>query len=87
MIKTIEIYTTGACPYCIRAKAMLDRKKVTYVERRVDQTPALADEAVKRSGGRTTVPQIFIDGVHAGGCDELYALEKEKKLDALLVLT
>jgi glutaredoxin 3 len=81
MSKSVEIYTTGVCPYCIRAKALLDRKKVAYTERRVDLTPALADEAVKRSGGRTTVPQIFIAGVHVGGCDELYALEREKKLD------
>jgi GrxC family glutaredoxin len=87
MIRTVEIYTMGACPYCIRAKALLDRKKVSYIERRVDQVPELVDEAAKRSGGRTTVPQIFIGGVHAGDCDELYALEKEKKLDALLGLT
>lgn len=84
MIKAVEIYTTGACPYCIRAKALLDKKKVSYTERRVDHTPAYVEEAVKRSGGRTTVPQIFIGGVHVGGCDELCALEKEKKLDALL---
>ncbi|MFZ5562450.1 MAG: glutaredoxin 3 [Thermodesulfobacteriota bacterium] len=85
-MKAVEIYTIGTCPYCIRAKALLDKKKVSYTERRVDHTPALADEATRRSGGRTTVPQIFIDGVHVGGCDELYALEKEKKLDALLGL-
>ncbi|MEW6076949.1 MAG: glutaredoxin 3 [Thermodesulfobacteriota bacterium] len=84
MTKAVEIYTTGVCPYCIRAKALLDKKKIAYAERRVDETPAFADEAVRRSGGRTTVPQIFINGVHVGGCDELYALEREKKLDALL---
>jgi len=86
MIKAVEIYTTGTCPFCIRAKALLDKKKVSYTEFRVDHTPAYVDEAVKRSGGRTTVPQIFIGEVRVGGCDELYALEKEKKLDALLGL-
>jgi GrxC family glutaredoxin len=80
----VEIYTTGFCPYCLKAKALLDKKGVAYVERRVDQDPALVDEAVRRSGGRTTVPQIFINGDHVGGCDELYALEREQKLDALL---
>ncbi len=85
-MKQVEIYTTGACPYCRRAKELLDKKGVAYKELRVDLDPGLVDEAVKRSNGRTTVPQIFIDGVHVGGCDDLYELEKEKKLDSLLGL-
>ena len=84
MSKPVEIYTTEICPYCIRAKNLLDRKKVAYTEYRVDTEPGLVDEAVQRSGGRTTVPQIFIDEVHVGGCDELYALDRENKLDTLL---
>jgi GrxC family glutaredoxin len=86
MSKTVEIYTMDYCPYCIRAKNLLDKKNVAYTEHRVDRDPACLDEVVKRSGGRTTVPQIFVDGVHIGDCDEIHALEKKGKLDALLDL-
>ncbi len=86
MTKAVEIYTMDYCPYCIRAKNLLNKKNVAYVERRVDQDPVWLDEVVERSGGRTTVPQIFIDGVHVGDCDELHALEKEGRLDTLLGL-
>ena len=86
MNKTVEIYTMDYCPYCIRAKNLLNKKNVAYTERRVDQDPASLDEVVKRSGGRTTVPQIFVDGVHIGDCDEIHALEREGRLDGLLGL-
>jgi glutaredoxin 3 len=62
----------------------LDKKGITYEELRVDENPELVDEAIKRSGGQKTVPQIFIGDVHVGGCDDLYALEGENKLDAIL---
>jgi len=83
-MKTVTIYTTRSCPYCIKAKQLLNSKGVTYEELRTDESAELADEAVKKSGGIRTVPQIFIDDHHVGGCDELYALEREGKLDPLL---
>ena len=81
---TIDIYTSKICPYCIKAKNLLEAKGVDYQEFRTDQDGTLAEEAVKRSGGKRTVPQIFIDGNHVGGCDELYALEREGTLDSML---
>jgi glutaredoxin 3 len=83
-MKNVVIYSSNACPYCIKAKKLLEAKGVNYKELRIDENPDFIDEAVKRSGGRTTVPQIFIDDFHVGGCDELYALDRENKLDSLL---
>ncbi len=83
-MEKIIIYTTKICPFCVRAKHLLDKKGAEYQELRVDLNPELVDEAIKKSGGRKTVPQIFIGDHHVGGCDELYALEKEGKLDPLL---
>lgn len=81
----IEIYTSRACPYCVRAKSLLAQKTGgTYEELKVDENPALIDEAIRRSGGRRTVPQIFINGKHVGGYDELAALDKTGALDAML---
>jgi glutaredoxin 3 len=80
----VEIYTTFFCPYCARAKALLDRKGVAYEEHDAQHGSAARREAIERSGGRTTVPQIFIDGRSIGGSDELLALERAGKLDALL---
>jgi glutaredoxin 3 len=80
----IEIYTQDWCGFCARAKQLLDSKGAPY--REIDApngTPERA-EAVHRSGGRTTVPQIFIGGAHIGGCDDLVALERAGRLDALL---
>jgi glutaredoxin 3 len=79
----IEIYTTKFCPYCIRAKMLLKQKNVNFEEYAVDKTPGLRNKMIKRSGGKT-VPQIFIQGKHIGGCDELYALERQDQLDKLL---
>ncbi len=81
---TVEIYTKSTCPYCLRAKRMLDMKKVEYREIGVDRGGAEKEEMVKRAGGRMTVPQVFIGGQHIGGCDDLMALEYDGKLDALL---
>ena len=80
----VEIYTTPICPYCLRAKALLKRKGVAYDEIDVTMVAGARDEMVERAEGRRTVPQIFIDGRHVGGSDELAALERAGKLDALL---
>ena len=80
----VEIYTTMFCPYCSRAKALLERKGVAFEEFDAERGSKNRDEAIARSGGRTTVPQIFIGGQAVGGCDDLMALDKAGKLDALL---
>jgi glutaredoxin 3 len=82
----VEIYTTPYCPYCQRAKALLDGKGVAYRETDVSQDPALRQAMTERAGGGTTVPQIFIDGHHVGGCDDLHALDRQGGLDPLLGL-
>ena len=80
------MYSTGFCPYCVRARMLLDRKGVNYTDIRVDREPHLREEMIRRSG-RTSVPQIFIDDLHVGGCDDMYALEHQNKLDPLLNAT
>jgi glutaredoxin 3 len=80
----VEIYTTMLCPYCHRAKSLLDRKGVRYKEIDVSYDPEGRRVMTARAEGRTTVPQIFIDGQSIGGSDELVALEEEGKLDRLL---
>ena len=80
----VEIYTQDWCGYCARAKRLLDAKGATYREIDAPHGSAARAEARDRSGGRTTMPQIFIDGRHIGGCDELVALDQAGKLDALL---
>ena len=80
---TVVMYSTGFCPYCVRARMLLDRKSVIYTDIRVDLEPALRAEMIQRSG-RTSVPQIFIDDFHVGGCDDMYALEQQGRLDPLL---
>jgi len=83
MSATVEIFTKFACPFCYRAKALLDAKGVSYVER--DATGGAArEDMLARSNGRTTVPQIFIDGYHVGGCDDLFELESAGKLEPML---
>ncbi len=80
----IEIYTTITCPYCVRAKKLLDQKGSSYKEIDVSGDAELRKSMTEKAGGRTSVPQIFIDGIHIGGCDDLYALDKDGKLDPLL---
>jgi glutaredoxin 3 len=82
----VEIYSTLFCPYCARAKALLERKGVAYENIDVLEDPSRRDEMVERAGGRTSVPQIFIDGAHVGGSDELAALERAGRLDPMLGL-
>ncbi|MBL6797780.1 MAG: glutaredoxin 3 [Synechococcus sp.] len=81
---SVEIYTWRTCPFCIRAKQLLDRKGVTYTEYSVDGDEPARDAMAARGNGRRSVPQIFIADQHIGGCDELHALERAGKLDALL---
>jgi glutaredoxin 3 len=80
----VEIYSSYLCGYCARAKALLGRKGVQYEEIDVMEHPDRREEMRRRAGGRTTVPQIFIDGVHIGGSDDLHALDRAGKLDSLL---
>ena len=82
----VEIYTTPVCPYCMHAKALLQRKGVIYREFNVSDDANLRQKMVERAGGRQTVPQIFIDQHHIGGCDDLYALDSRGELDRLLGL-
>lgn len=80
----IVMYATAVCPYCVRAEALLKRKGVAAIEKiRIDLDPAQRDIMIERTGQRT-VPQIFIDDLHVGGCDDLYALERQGRLDPLL---
>ncbi|MBN2808936.1 MAG: glutaredoxin 3 [Deltaproteobacteria bacterium] len=83
-MEKIVIYSTPVCPYCIKAKKLLSAKGAAYEEIDISRDPALVAEAQRRSGGRRTVPQIFIGDLHVGGCDDLYALDAAGKLDALL---
>lgn len=80
----VEIYTTQWCGYCARARALLQRKGVEFAEYDVEEEAGKREEARARSGGRTSVPQIFIDGKHIGGSDDMAALEAAGKLDPLL---
>ena len=80
----IEIYTSRYCPYCHAAKALLKRKGVEFIEIKIDRDWECRDEMIDRANGSMTVPQIFIGDVHVGGSDDLHALERAGKLDALL---
>lgn len=80
----IEIYTKAFCPYCYRAKALLDSKQVEYEEIDITMGGPRRPEMIQRAGGRSTVPQIFIDDKHIGGSDDLAALDRQGGLDPLL---
>lgn len=83
-MKPVEIYTTQTCPYCIAAKRLLTKKGVGFKEIDVSGQPQLRAAMSQRAGGRTSVPQIFIDGRHVGGCDDIHALDHDGKLDPML---
>jgi glutaredoxin 3 len=83
-VARVEIYSTLFCPYCARAKALLSKKGVQFENIDVIEEPSRREEMIQRAGGRTSVPQIFIDGKHVGGSDDLYALDRAGKLDPLL---
>jgi glutaredoxin 3 len=80
----VEIYTKDFCPYCIRAKELLHNKGVDFIEYTVGDDPVKRATLREKSRGSSTVPQIFIDGEHIGGCDDLYALDRSGKLDEML---
>lgn len=84
MVAKVEIYSSPFCGYCARAKRLLASKGVEYIDYDVLADSSLRDEMVERAGGRTTVPQIFIDGKHVGGSDDIHALDREGRLDPLL---
>ena len=77
----VELYTTMFCPYCARARMLLEQKGVAYIDIDIIEEPARRDEMIRRAGGRTSVPQSFINGEHIGGSDELVALERAGELD------
>lgn len=80
----VTIYTRDWCGYCSSAKRLLDEKGVRYTEHNATAEPSARQEMIQRANGRMTFPQIFVGAVHVGGCDELYALEAQGKLDSLL---
>jgi glutaredoxin 3 len=80
----VELYTTMWCPYCTRARRLLDEKGVAFVEHDIEAEPERRAEMIRRAGGRSSVPQIFIDGEHIGGSDEMVALDRAGRLDAML---
>ena len=81
---TVEVYSTRVCPYCVRAKDLLKRKGIAFTEIDVSDDDEARMALVKRADGRRTVPQIFINGVGIGGSDDLHALERDGKLDAMV---
>jgi glutaredoxin 3 len=84
LVPVVEIYVKTTCPYCWRAKHLLDSKGVDYEEIVIDFGGPDRQRMIQRANGRTTVPQIFIDGRHVGGCDDLMALERHGRLDELI---
>lgn len=84
MAPKVEIYTWKTCPFCLRAKALLNQKAVEFIEYGIDGDEAARDQMAKRAQGRRSMPQIFINDQHIGGCDDLYALDASGKLDPLL---
>jgi glutaredoxin 3 len=80
----VEIYTTALCPYCSRAKLLLGRKGIAFTEYDAPHGTPEREAAIRRSGGRTSVPQIFIDDQAIGGCDDLFSLDRSGRLDPLL---
>ena len=86
MIKKIEIYITNNCPFCAKAKSLLNKKKIKFSEIDVSNDEALREKMSAMANGARSVPQIFADNVHIGDCDKIHKLDQEKKLDKLLGL-
>lgn len=84
MNPNVEVYTWSTCPFCIRAKALLNKKGVKFTEYCIDGDEVARGKMAQRSHGRRSLPQIFINDQHVGGCDDLYALNSQGKLDQLL---
>ena len=87
MKANVEIYTWATCPYCIRAKLLLWLKGVDFTEYKIDGDAAARDAMAQRANGKRSVPQIFINNVHVGGCDDIHALDSKGELDPLLMQT
>jgi glutaredoxin 3 len=85
-MKKIEIYTTNYCPFCVKAKSLLNKKKIKVHEIDISNDEALREKMSMMANGARSVPQIFIDNIHIGDCDKIYKLEQEKKLNKLLGL-
>ena len=84
MAAKVEIYTWSTCPFCIRAKSLLARKEIDFIEYCIDGDEEAREKMAHRGKGRRSLPQIFINDTHVGGCDDIYALESQGKLDELL---
>lgn len=87
MAPKVEIYTWSRCPFCIRAKALLDRKNVSYTEYCIDGDEAARAKMAQRANGRRSLPQIFINDQHIGGCDDMFAMDSRNQLDPLLAVS
>lgn len=85
MAANVEIYTWSQCPFCIRAKGLLDQKGVKYTEYCIDGDEVARAKMTKRAQGGRSLPQIFINDQHIGGCDDMYALDAQGKLDPLFI--
>ena len=83
-MKKVEIYTWQYCPFCIRAKSLLNKKNIEFIEYKIDGDESAREKMSQRANGKRSLPQIFIDNNSIGGCDDLYALEEENKLDSLI---
>ena len=84
MAAKVEIYTWSSCPFCIRAKGLLTNKQVDFIEYAIDGDEGARKKMAQRANGGRSLPQIFINDIHVGGCDDMYALEYQGKLDELL---
>ena len=86
LMKSVEIYTTNNCPFCVKAKSLLKKKKINFLEIDLSNNQIIREKMSTMANGARSVPQIFVDNVHIGDCDKIYKLEQEKKLDKLLGL-
>ncbi len=85
-MKKIEIYTTSYCPFCVKAKSLLNKKKINFFEIDVSNDESLREKMSAMANGARSVPQIFVDNIYIGDCDAIHKLDREKKLDKLLGL-
>ena len=83
-MKKVEIYTWQYCPFCIRAKSLLNKKNIDFIEYKIDGDESAREKMSERANGKRSLPQIFIDNNSIGGCDDLYSLEEENKLDSII---
>jgi glutaredoxin 3 len=85
-MKKIEIYVTDHCPFCVKAKSLLNKKKVRFFEINISNNESLREKMSDMANGARSVPQIFVDNIHIGDCDKIHKFDQEKKLDKLLGL-